>query len=164
MRMSQGVEWSLHACALLALLPDGEALPTARLAEFFELPAAYLAKHLQVLSRAGLLEPAVGPKGGYRLARPPEQISLRDVVVAIEGDGRCFRCQEIRRNGPSGLGASNYRAPCGIARAMWRAEDAWLRELGAVTLRDLAADARRSVPRAQQQRAREWLAEAARSG
>ena len=163
MKLSDGVEWSLHACALLALLPPGAALPTARLAEFFELPAAYLAKHLQSLSRAGVLEPAVGPRGGYRLARPPAGITLRDVVVAIEGEGRCFRCQEIRRNGPSGLAASSYRAPCGIARAMWRAEDAWLRELAATSLRDLAADARRTVPRAQQERASAWLAEAARS-
>ena len=83
MRLSQGVEWSLHACSLLAMLPAGAALPTARFAEFFELPSAYLAKHLQSLSRAGVLEPAVGPRGGYRLARAPAEITLRDVVVAI---------------------------------------------------------------------------------
>ena len=163
MKLSDGVEWSLHACALLAILPRGAALPTGRFAEFFELPHAYLAKHLQSLSRAGVLEPAVGPRGGYRLARDPGEISLRDVVVAIEGEDRCFRCQEIRRNGPSGLAAGNYREPCGIARAMWRAEDAWLRELASVSLRDLAADARRTVPRAQQERARVWLAESART-
>lgn len=164
MKLSQGVEWSLHACALLAHLPRGAALPTARFAEFFELPHAYLAKHLQALSRAGVLEPAVGPRGGYRLARDPAQISMRDVVVAIEGEGPCFQCQEIRRNGPSALSGSSYKGPCGIARAMWRAEEAWLRELAAVSLRDLAADARRTVPRAQQDRASEWLAEAMRTG
>ena len=162
MKLSDGVEWALHACALLAALPRGAALPTARFAEFFELPHAYLAKHLQSLSRVGVLEPAVGPRGGYRLARAPGEISMRDVVVAIEGEGRCFRCQEIRRNGPSALPASTYRAPCGIARAMWRAEDAWLRELAAIGLRDLAADARRTVAREQQEKARAWLAEAVR--
>src|ERR1044071_4267804 len=37
-RMSDGVEWALHCCTLLATLPEGQALPTARLAEFHEVP------------------------------------------------------------------------------------------------------------------------------
>ena len=45
--MSDGVEWAIHCCTMLAVLPDGEALPAARLAEFHEVPPAYLAKHLQ---------------------------------------------------------------------------------------------------------------------
>ncbi len=162
MKLSDGVEWALHACSLLATLPEGAALPTARLAEFFELPPAYLAKHLQALSRAGVLEPAVGPKGGYRLARPPERISLRDVVAAVEGEGAFFHCHEIRRNGPSGLAARHYPRPCGIARAMWRAEAAWAAELEKVSLRDLADEGLRKVPREQQRRARDWLLGAVR--
>ena len=52
MRLSDGVEWGVHVCVLLAALPDGAALPAAKLAEYHGVPAPYLAKHLQVLAGA----------------------------------------------------------------------------------------------------------------
>ena len=72
MRLSDGVEWALHCCTLLALLPPDRPLPASRLAEFHEVPPAYLAKHLQALSRAGIIESMPGRHGGYRLARPAD--------------------------------------------------------------------------------------------
>lgn len=48
-----------------------------------------------------------------------------------------FRCTEIRQRGPAGLDPSCYPKACGIARAMWAAEDAWRRELAARTVADL---------------------------
>ena len=47
MRLSEGVEWGMHAVVLLAFAPAGSALPAARIAEFHGVPAPYLAKHLQ---------------------------------------------------------------------------------------------------------------------
>ena len=55
MRLSEGVEWGLHCAVLLAVMPPDTALPTSRLAEFHGVPVAYLAKHLQAMSRAGIL-------------------------------------------------------------------------------------------------------------
>ena len=52
MKMSEGVEWTAHACALLAALPPGMGLPAAALAEFHYLAPAYMAKHMQALARA----------------------------------------------------------------------------------------------------------------
>src|SRR6476661_534280 len=86
MRLSDGVEWGVHACTILAVLPADRALPAAKLAEYHGVPAAYLAKHLQALARAGVLETVKGPRGGYRLARPPAEITLADVVEAVDGD------------------------------------------------------------------------------
>ena len=76
MRLSDGVEWGVHVCTVLAIVPPDRALPAAKLAEFHGVPAAYLAKHLQALARAGVLETTKGPKGGYRLARPATEITL----------------------------------------------------------------------------------------
>ena len=45
--MGEGVEWALHVCTVLALLPEGTAMPATRLAEFHGVPAPYLAKQLQ---------------------------------------------------------------------------------------------------------------------
>ena len=82
-----------------------------------------------------------GPLGGYRLARPPADISLLDIVLAVDGDGPAFRCSEIRQRGPAATaGSPAYRRPCGIARVMWRAEDAWRAELAAVTVGDIVTE------------------------
>jgi DNA-binding IscR family transcriptional regulator len=56
MKLGDGVEWGLHCCALLAALPPDDALPATKLAEYHGVPGAYLAKHLQALARAGIVE------------------------------------------------------------------------------------------------------------
>ena len=125
MRLSDGVEWGVHVCTLLATLPADGALPAAKLAEFHDVPAAYLAKHLQALARAGVLQTAKGPRGGYRLSRPPAEITILDVVEAIDGDEPAFRCTEIRRRGPTAMPARYYPRPCGIHAAFDRADEVW---------------------------------------
>src|SRR4051794_6072770 len=147
MRLSDGVEWGVHACTVLASLPPDAALPAAKLAEYHGVPAAYLAKHLQTLARAGVLETTKGPKGGYRLARPPAEITLLEVVEAIDGDEPAFRCTEIRRRGPLAMPAREYKKQCGIHAAFARADDAWRTELAATTIADLFAGVLRDVPR-----------------
>jgi Rrf2 family protein len=157
MRLSEGVEWAVHSCTMLAALPDGGTLGPAELSAFFEVPKAYLAKHLQALSKAGVVSATPGRSGGYRLARPASEITLRDIVLAIEGPGPCFRCQEIRRRGPSGQPKRCYTRPCGIARAMWAAEQVFLAELGKTTLARLIADAAHEVSKEQQAATARWL-------
>lgn len=137
MRISEGVEWGLHCCSLLALVPPDHTLPANRLAEFHELPPAYLAKHLQALSRAGIVQSVAGPKGGYRLARPATEITMLDVVQAIDGDENAFQCTEIRQCGPAKVAKREYVKTCGIARAMWAAEAAWRAELRNRSIADL---------------------------
>lgn len=155
--MSDGVEWALHCCTLLAALPEGQALPAARLAEFHEVPPAYLAKHLQALTGAGITRSLPGPLGGYRLARPPAEISVLDVVLAVDGGDTAFRCSEVRRRGPAAGPDAAYRRPCGIARAMWKAEDAWRAELAAVSIGDLVMELLATVPGEQLAKGAEWI-------
>lgn len=162
MRISEGVEWALHCCALLAVVPGDIALPATRLAEYHGVPAAYLAKHLQALAGAGILESVPGRRGGYRLARPPAAIRLIDVVDAVEGSEAAFRCSEIRQRGPAALARSRYVKPCGIARAMWAAEDAWRAELASRTIADLLSGLAREVPMDAAVKAAAWLQEVSR--
>lgn len=157
MRLSEGVEWVLHSCTVLATLPSDQALPAAKLAELHDLPPAYLAKHLQAAAAAGLLRTVSGPRGGYRLARPPAEVTLLDVVLAVDGDEAAFRCSEIRQRGPVTGPPRTYRRPCGIARAMWRAEDAWRAELRATTVADLVMDLVASVPAPVLRAGAEWV-------
>ncbi|QIS12719.1 Rrf2 family transcriptional regulator [Nocardia arthritidis] len=142
MLMSEGVEWGLHCCMVLAWLGDRAPIATARLAEIFELPPEYLKKRLQPLVREGILESTPGVRGGYRLAKAPERISLMDIVAAVEGRTGAFRCTEIRRRGAGETAAeSEFAKPCGISTAMRRAELAWRRELASQTVADLLAGA-----------------------
>jgi Rrf2 family protein len=163
MRLSEGVEWTVHCCVLLATVPDGTCLPGSRLAEFHGVPGPYLAKHLQALTRGGVLESVPGPRGGYRLAQPPADISVLAVVEAIDGPEPAFTCSEIRRRGPAGgLPAREYPRPCGIHALMNRADDVWRRELAATSIADLALEvARTASPRAAV-RAAAWFQEVTR--
>ncbi len=155
--MSDGVEWAIHSCSVLAFLEGDQALPAAKLAEFHGVPPAYLAKHLQALVRAGVCESVPGPQGGFRLARPAAEVTLLDITLAVDGDDTAFRCGEIRQRGPGAQPESRYRRPCGIASAMWRAEDAWRRELRAVTIDDLNASLAGSVHPDQLTASAVWL-------
>lgn len=76
-------------------------------------------------------------RGGFRLARPPEGITVAEVVEAVEGQGPLFHCTETRRRGPVPLTGAACRKPCGIALVMHRAERAWRDELAATTIADL---------------------------
>ncbi|MFD3421171.1 RrF2 family transcriptional regulator [Streptomyces decoyicus] len=154
MRMSEGVEWGLHCCVTLAWLEGEGPVSTARLAASFELPAAYLNKRLQALVRAGILSSTPGARGGFQLARPPERITLMDVVAAIEGTEDAFRCTEIRQRG-AGAEASGRESgrPCGISTAMRKAELAWRRELATQTIADVIA----ATPASAVERTRRWF-------
>lgn len=154
--MSEGVEWAVHSCLNLSWLPSDRAAPTARLASLFDLPTAYLNKQLQALARAGLVSSVSGPRGGFRLAREPERISLLDVVRAIEGPEPSFRCREIRQQGPFGEEPDNHRQACTIANAFAEAELAWQRQLRGTTIGDLKAAVERKVPKVAT-RTRAWL-------
>lgn len=162
MRIGEGVEWALHCCTLLAVVPEGTALPAARLAEYHGVPAAYLAKHLQALAAAGILESVPGRRGGYRLAKRPADVALIDVVDAIEGGETAFRCTEIRRRGPAALARSKYVKPCGIARAMWAAEEAWRAALAERTIADLLGGLAVDVPMEAAVKTAAWLQEVSR--
>lgn len=140
-------------------MPPPRTISGARLAEFHGIPAPYLVKQLQKLSQAGIVEATTGRSGGYRLARPAADVSLLDVVTALEGDDHAFRCTEIRRQGPPAVEAHQYIRPCGIARAMWQAEDAWRAQLAAVTIADINDELARTVDRQQLRKAIEWFEE-----
>lgn len=161
MRMSSGVEWSIHCCSLLAFLGGDQALPAAKLAEYHGVPAPYLTKHLQAMVRAGICESVPGPHGGFRLARELGDVSILDVTLAVDGEGPAFVCSEIRRRGPAAVDDPTcYAESCAIAQAMWRAEAAWRAELSTVSIADIVASLCESLKPIQVERSVVWLDDA----
>jgi len=137
MKLPEGTEWVLHCAASLAQLADGDAASTASLATYFGLPPAYLAKHLASLVRAGVLTGTTGPHGGFRLARPATEISVLEIVEAVDGGADPYLCREIRQQGRGALPAEECQEPCILATTMRRAHEAWRTSLASCTLADI---------------------------
>ena len=159
MKNSDGVEWAIHCCAMLASLPPENRLSKTKLAEFFELPEHYLAKIMQQLSHAGLISSTRGAHGGYRLSKPAKEVSMLEIVQAIDGKTPFFRCSEIRQCGPSAVSRKLYPRPCSIARTMWKAEAAWQKELASVSLEDIWAQGIAEMPAEQLEKSAAWINE-----
>lgn len=146
-KLSQGVEWGLHCASLLALAPEDAAVRREQLAGHYGLPEAYLAKHLQAMARAGLVRATPGPKGGYRLSRAAEKITVLDVVEAVEGGAPPFLCQEIRQRGTGAIPPEQCTNTCGVNVVMDAADAAWRASLRGVSIADLVAMMRPGVRR-----------------
>ncbi|WP_030859049.1 RrF2 family transcriptional regulator [Streptomyces sp. NRRL S-37] len=160
MKLSNGVEWALHSCVTLSQSRD--PVQATRLAELHGIPRAYLAKHLQALSRAGIVHATAGQVGGYTLTRPAASVTLLEVVQAIDGTEPAYRCTEIRQRGPLAVPAEQCARPCAIARAMATAQEAWHRALDAVSIADLAAGIDRDSDGTAMADVRRWLADSPR--
>lgn len=91
LRISDAASLGLHAMTCLAGRRGGPAR-TAEIASTLGCSHAHLAKVFQRLAKAGLVRSERGPRGGFGLARPAEQITLGDVYEAIEGPLRPTDC------------------------------------------------------------------------
>ncbi len=91
LRISDAASLGLHAGALLAATPD-RRLTAAHMAGELGASKAHLSKVLQRMKGAGLVHSGRGPKGGFRLALPPDKIALLDVYRAVEGGLSLSNC------------------------------------------------------------------------
>jgi Rrf2 family protein len=85
MQITRQADYALRAMLYLARLEPKERAATSRIAEEQEIPPSFLAKIISQLSIAGLINTSRGARGGVSLARAPQEISLLDVVEAIDG-------------------------------------------------------------------------------
>jgi len=82
---------ALHSLVLMAQNPD-RSMSVREIVERLPVSSAHLAKVLQRLARQGLLESVRGPRGGFRLARPPAEMTLLEVYEAVDGPLRPGGC------------------------------------------------------------------------
>ncbi len=159
--LTSGVEYGLHC--LLWLVDAGVGQPSTRdLSELQGVSPSFVAKIFPKLEKAGIVSGAEGVHGGYRLARPPSEITVLDVVDAIEGDKPLFECREVRdRCAVFGDSAPRWatQGVCSIHAVMLRAEAAMRESLAEETLAGLAARVGRKAPRRFSEDIRGWLHE-----
>lgn len=85
MKLSRTVEYAVQAMLQLAEYDRGTPVPCSRLASTGQMPERFLLQILRNLVTHGILTSTRGVEGGYTLDRPPEQISLLEVIEAIDG-------------------------------------------------------------------------------
>lgn len=136
------IEYGLHTLLwLIAEHPEQPKRASSRdLAEMQGIPWAMLAKIMPKLEKAGIVSSSGGITGGYELAKAPADISVLDVVDAIEGDRTLFDCKEVRRGCVLFGGTPpswSVDGVCRIHAVMLRAEKRMRSELAKTNLADL---------------------------
>lgn len=84
MRLSRTNVYALKACLQLAAAPPGLPIPASKLARDGRMPERFLLQVLRVLVKHQVLKSTCGVAGGYCLARAPERISLRDLLLPFD--------------------------------------------------------------------------------
>jgi Rrf2 family iron-sulfur cluster assembly transcriptional regulator len=132
---SRQCEYGVQAVLYLALQQPGRMTSIRQLTGRLGIPYHFLAKILQDLTRKGLLISLKGPAGGFALANPPEQITLLDVIEAIDGSGFLRQCI-------LGFSDCSDATPCSVHRK-WAALRAQLRSM--LTSRNIARMAAETI-------------------
>ena len=131
MRVSAKADYALRACVELATAEGGVHIKGERIAQAQEVPLKFLENILGDLRQAGLVRSQRGVEGGYWLARPAEEITLADVIRAVEGP-----LANVRGARPESI---EYAGSAKPLRDVWVAVRASLRSvLEEVTLADVA--------------------------
>jgi Rrf2 family transcriptional regulator, iron-sulfur cluster assembly transcription factor len=108
---SRQCEYALQAVVYLALKENGKRVSIKDLAKRLSIPYHFLGKIMQDLTRKGLLVSEKGPRGGFALAKPASEITLFDIVNAIDGSDFVRTCV-------MGFPECSKKYPCAI-HAKW---------------------------------------------
>ena len=138
--ITTSVEYGIH-CLLLLVGNEDRPMSSRDLADLQGVSPSFLAKIFPKLEKAGIVKACGGVRGGYLLAKRPEEISFLEIVDAIEGVKPLFDCQEIRgrcavfEGKPPGWA---QKGVCAVHAVMLQAEKAMRDALAAQTLGDVA--------------------------
>lgn len=133
LRLSKKADYALMAMKHLALRGNRGSSSAREIAGLYDIPIELMAKVLQRLVRRGLLASQQGTRGGYQLARKPSQISVADVIEAIDGpltvtacSTEANRCEQFEK--------------CNVRDPLWKVRERILTALGECTIAELSAD------------------------
>lgn len=92
LRLSKKSEYALMAVRYLAINTNGKCSTARDIAQYYRIPYELVAKILQQLVKKNLISSSQGVRGGYSLMRTPEEISLMDIISAIENNYQITNC------------------------------------------------------------------------
>ena len=130
LELTKRADYGIRAMLALARSPDSRALSVRAIAADHGIPVRFLPSAMTDLTRAGLVESTTGRSGGYRLARAAADISLLDIIEAVDGDPRRRTC--VLRGSPCLASGT-----CDVHDVFAAAQASLLRELAAASLADV---------------------------
>ncbi len=133
MRLTRGTDYGIRGVLHLAMQPFEQVTLLRDVAEEQDIPESYLAKIFQDLNKAGLVRSHRGAKGGFSLARPASEITLRQVIEALQGPISLNRCLDIRDVCP-------HQEECAVSLVLHKSQEQLLETLDAATFDTLVAD------------------------
>lgn len=141
MRLSATDIYAFQALGFLATRPQGEWVPSNAISEATGVARPYLLHVLATLTNRGIVTSKKGAGGGYGLARPASDITLGDVMRAVDGPVSPLACVSLNWRV-----ACAEQARCHVRGGVWeRVRDRLLEVLAEVSVEDLAEDFRRGV-------------------
>ena len=132
MRLTRGSDYGAHAVIELASRYGQGPLQCAEIAARQKIPEAYLDQLLSTLRRVGIVRSSRGPHGGHELARDPREITLGDIVTALEGP---VVPQEFVHSTDND--GTDWAAACAVRNVWHAAAEASQRVLDSTTIQEL---------------------------
>ena len=140
LRLSKKTDYALIALKDLASSPPGTSSSAREIAARYDIPVEFMAKVLQKLAKDGLLASHQGTHGGYLLGRPATDMSVADVIQAIDGPLMVTACSDVNET-------CDQYSKCNVRDPLWRLKDRIVEVLRSLTIHELARnDAPTSLP------------------
>ena len=133
MELTRKGEYAIRGIIHLARLPHGNVALLSEIAEAADVPQTFLAKIFQNFAKLGFVNSYRGTGGGFTLARPAADITLREVVEAVEGSIAPNRCvsEEVE---------CERSSTCAVHTVWRRVQEQVVEILDGVTIEDLARE------------------------
>lgn len=129
-RLSKGTDYGIRILAHLAKDDVGTTHNAREVAEDLQLPVPMASKVMKSLARAGVLESHRGVKGGFSLSRPPSELSVADMIAALEGPVAMTECQ-------MGVSSCQHEGVCSVQEPWSVINRSVQNTLSMITLSDL---------------------------
>lgn len=127
---SKSCEYAIRILTRACQAGKTDCFSVKEMCRLADVPESYSRKSLQSLAKAGFLQAVRGPGGGYRLAIPPQKISVLEIIEAIDGHEAFDQCV-------MGLEECGCDNPCPLHDAWMKVKNKYLSELNRRTLNDL---------------------------
>jgi Rrf2 family protein len=136
--LTRKTDYAMIALTRLAQEPD-RCSSAREIATQYGIPLPLLMNILKLLTQRGLARSARGQRGGYALAMPAHQITLRDIIKAVEGPIQLVYCAGTKeaRQSPKSRGKCGLTARCPVRPSMHQVHQRLVDFLGSVTLADV---------------------------
>ena len=132
MQITRQTEYAIKTLIELGQVPYGQLISSRVISQRHNIPEEFLHKTIQILSRAGLVVTQRGVQGGVRLGRPLDELTVADVIEAMEGPIALNVCLS------PGFHCQNMQS-CQVRQVLTSAQAAMIQELKKKSLADLVA-------------------------